>query len=482
VAKQGSTRRQRGEGTIRRRPNGRGYEWRGWCVPESGGERARISLYAPSAAALLEKVNAIRGTITSSPPSTGEGVSVWQMLSSWLESIQPGKKTIGRRGGIRAGTWERYENIARLHLTPLHKVELSRLTTPMIDATIAGVKGSPRVKEMTGQVLRTALSWAVRKEIILKNPAIDATLPEVPRRSFPPFNIGDVARMLEAVRDHPLEALYVLALMTGARLGELLALTDRDVFLGRDRRSMHVPMPSSGKYLGEAAAPQEPGAPDFPAIVISKTLTWRPDGPFFGAIKTASAGGAGNRRVVPLSKTSVDALQRHFERRSSLGLQPEALHDVLAEIGWADNAKRPAPQRRGRAHNARLQDLIFTTSSGLPFRHSGGSSPLVQWKAIVKAHNLPSTTFHGLRHIAASTMLASNGGDLWATSQIIGHSDTRMLQKTYGHLLNAGADTINSLEALIGGAVKAGKKAPGVAKQARKKKSSGVLRGKPKRR
>jgi hypothetical protein len=100
----------------------------------------------------------------------------------------------------------------------------------------------------------------------------------------------------------------------------------------------------------------------------------------------------------------------------------------------------------------------------------------------VKAHNLPSTTFHGLRHIAASTMLASNGGDLWATSQIIGHSDTRMLQKTYGHLLNAGADTINSLEALIGGAVKAGKKAPKAPKRARNKKTSGVLGGTKKRR
>ena len=99
----------------------------------------------------------------------------------------------------------------------------------------------------------------------------------------------------------------------------------------------------------------------------------------------------------------------------------------------------------------------------------------------MKAHNLPSTTFHGLRHIAASTMLQASGGNLFETSQILGHSDTRMLQRTYGHLLNAGADTISSLETLVGGAVRAGKKAPGAAEQARKKKTSGVLRGKPKR-
>ncbi len=467
MAKLGSTRRQRGEGTIRRRSNQKGYEWRGWCVPESGGERVRISVYAPSSVELVEKVNKIRGTITSSPPSTGEGVSVWQMLSSWLESIQPGKKTIGRRGGIRAGTWERYENIVRLHLAPLHNIELSRLTTDKINETIAEVKGSPRVQEMTGQVLRTALSWAVRKEIIVKNPAIDASLPEVPRRQVAPFNIGDVARILEAVRDHPLEALYVLAIMTGARSGELLALTLDDVFL-------------------EPNDPR-PNAPKVPSIVIYKTLTWSGGRPSLAPLKTSSAGGAGERRTIPLGKIAIDALNRHEYRQANNGLlEPEMwkrLEQVIrkSRADAGDDISKPVARYPRMGYNPREAGLIFTTPTGQPIRHSGGSSPLVQWKAIVKAHNLPSTTFHDLRHIAASTMLQASGGNLFETSQILGHADTRMLQRTYGHLLNAGADTISSLEALVSGAVKANKKAPKAAKRARNKKTSGVLGGAKKR-
>ena len=85
--------------------------------------------------------------------------------------------------------------------------------------------------------------------------------------------------LFEFVRGDRLEALYVLAITTGLRQGELLGLKWGDVDL-------------------EAATLQ-----------VRRTLTTAKDGPVLAAPKTKSS-----RRTVRLSETALQALRGHLER------------------------------------------------------------------------------------------------------------------------------------------------------------------------
>jgi integrase len=63
---------------------------------------------------------------------------------------------------------------------------------------------------------------------------------------------------------------------------------------------------------------------------------------------------------------------------------------------------------------------------------------------------VPNCSFHELRHSYAS-MLVNNGVPLAFVAAQLGHSDTRMVEKHYGHLApNALAESIRTLAPLLG--------------------------------
>jgi len=71
-------------------------------------------------------------------------------------------------------------------------------------------------------------------------------------------------------------------------------------------------------------------------------------------------------------------------------------------------------------------------------------------EAACKAAGLDRLTFHELRHTAASTWIAA-GMDLILVARQLGHSDTRMVEKHYGHLCpNAAAARFRALAPELG--------------------------------
>ena len=92
---------------------------------------------------------------------------------------------------------------------------------------------------------------------------------------------AEQARMLfDAARGERLEALYILAVTTGLRQGELLGLKWDDVDL------------------------------DTGTLRVRRTLTTAKGGPVLSAPKTK-----GSRRSVKLSQTALEALGSHLERQ-----------------------------------------------------------------------------------------------------------------------------------------------------------------------
>jgi len=103
------------------------------------------------------------------------------------------------------------------------------------------------------------------------------------------------------------------------------------------------------------------------------------------------------RRSVPIADVAMDKLRVHVE----------------AAVGW----KHPAA-------------LLFTSPEGEVLRPANWRRR--HFAAATKAAGFDITP-HDLRHSAASIFIAA-GANPWMLAEILGHTDTRMIDRVYGHL------------------------------------------------
>jgi integrase len=93
-------------------------------------------------------------------------------------------------------------------------------------------------------------------------------------------------------------------------------------------------------------------------------------------------------------------------------------------------------------------DLIFTNGGGKPWKRSNQGKPMSE--ACTRAKIKPAVSFHALRHSYAS-LAVMNGMPLLVLGRNLGHANTRMIEKHYGHL-SAGyvADTVRATAPTFG--------------------------------
>ncbi|BCL83684.1 hypothetical protein ccbrp13_61490 [Ktedonobacteria bacterium brp13] len=90
---------------------------------------------------------------------------------------------------------------------------------------------APQTVKHIHRVLHKALSDALKWQLVVRNVCDAVSAPRVPRKEMQVLSGKQGQQFLEAAKGDPLEALYVLALTTGMRQGELLALKWEDVDL-----------------------------------------------------------------------------------------------------------------------------------------------------------------------------------------------------------------------------------------------------------
>lgn len=121
------------------------------------------------------------------------------------------------------------------HVVPaLGNVKLSKLTPAHLQGFYrskldAGL--SPRTVQYLHVVLHRALKQALRWGLVTRNVAEAVDPPKVHKKEVTPLSPEQARAFLEAARGDRLEALYVLAVHTGMRQGELLSLRWEDVDL-----------------------------------------------------------------------------------------------------------------------------------------------------------------------------------------------------------------------------------------------------------
>lgn len=202
-----------GEGTIRKRSDGR---WEARLVLEDG---ARKSVYGKTRQDVSRVLAQMRHDREVGLSAHIERQTVAQYLGAWLEKVTH---------EIEPSSYVRYGRVIRCHLLDAFvHVQLSKVTAQHIQALYArkldaGISASG-VRYMH-VILHAALDDAVRLGTLQRNVSDFVNVPRLRRREIKPLTEAQARTLLAAAQGNRFEALYVLALATGMRRGELLAL------------------------------------------------------------------------------------------------------------------------------------------------------------------------------------------------------------------------------------------------------------------
>ncbi len=268
---------------------------------------------------------------------------------------------------------------------------LVQLTPPHVQALLNAKSDtglSPRTVAYIRSVLRQALRQGERWGMVGRNVASLAAPPRVPRREVRPLSPDQARRFLEAINGDRLESLYVLAIGTGLRQGEILGLSWADVDL------------------------------DAATVTVTHALQ-RVD----GRLVLVEPKSRTSRRVVPLPAFAIDALQAQRRRQR---------HDrLLAGSRWQADERH----------------FVFTTTVGTSL---DGIAVTRRFQAILRVAGLPHQRFHDLRHAYASLLLA-RGVAARVVMETLGHSQIALTLNTYSHVMPALARAAaDEMDALLG--------------------------------
>lgn len=347
----------------------------------------------------------------------GDNLTVEQYSKIWLDSIE---------GAVTQRVLEGYESqfqlriipeigfrklaqVRPLHLQTMYK-KFKNLTTgdPLSPATIAKIHNQ----------ISSMFNAAYRQGLVKENPCNRVTLTRQSNTKMKFFNTEEAQRFLHALkleytyktkeriridssgkayqvksyerkRKEPLtiQAFFTLAVYSGARRGEITALTRKDVDFEHGVVSIQKAATRTKKY----------------GQIIKDTKS------------------AASRRLVTISQEAVFLLR---------DLKNEQMRHVL-EVGsyWTG--------KRGREYD---ENYIFTLDDGHMFSMGSASREIHR---IIKMYNdqyaqpgkeLPDIRLHDLRHTNA-TLLLSNGTDIETVAHRLGHARASVTLNVYGHAL-----------------------------------------------
>ena len=287
-------------------------------------------------------------------------MTVAQYLNHWLEA------DIDRR--VAARTAARYREIVEKNIIPkLGHVPVRKLTAVHIEAFEAElqregwVKARAKQKVKEGEeapiqekrglsaqtalhvhrTLSQALGHAVRLGVLFKNPARQVKPPRPPSREIKILGKNEITTLLNAAKAVGLYVPVLVAVTTGMRRGELLALRWSDI------------------------------DPTAAQLTVNQSLE-RIKGKFgFKSPKTKTS-----RRTITLPTITVQALRRHLKEQ----------HEARLKLGLGRDPR----------------GLVFARPDGQPM---DADTLTKAFRRLVASAKVTPITFHGLRHTHISHLL-----------------------------------------------------------------------------
>ncbi len=353
-------RRGHGEGSIFQRKDGR---WVAQITLENGEIKQYYRKSQQDALKVLRKaqLEQEQGRLATGPRQT-----VRQYLEYWLEIHQ---------ATLKLSTCALYRRHLDNHILPgLGHYQLQSLTADQVQAFYAKKQKeglSASTLRLLHAILYTAFKDAVQWKRLSHNVCDAVKLPRLNQHEVRPLDQEQARRLLAVAKGTPLECLLTLALVTGMRLGEILAL--RWIDISFEEKTLQV-RHTVDFIQGRGYVETEP--------------------------KTARS-----RRTLALPQIAMDALKQHRTAQLETRLQVGAR--------WKE------------------QGLVFPNGCGW---YLGRTRIHQIFKKLLLEAGLPPMRFHDLRHSAA-TILLSMGVNAKVVQEILGHSNISMTLGVYGHVL-----------------------------------------------
>jgi integrase len=299
--------------------------------------------------------------------------TVGEWIDIWLHEY--------KRPDLRPTTWDSYAYLVRVHLKPaIGHIPLKALRPEMVQRLYNEKRAeglSSRTVRYIHAVLHGALKQAVRNNLLARNVTEATTRPKEEKKEIRPLSQEEARQFLSVVEGDRLSAAFLLALGTGLRLGELLALRWDDLDLKAGTLTVR---------RGLCRVYDQEDGERKTRLVFQEPKSAR------------------SRRTIPMPSNILAALKKHKIRQNE--------ERLLVGAAYGD------------------QGLVFCTPIGTPIdprnmaRHFDGC---------LRKAGLPHVRFHDLRHTFATLMLEL-GQSPKTVQEILGHSTISITLDTYTHV------------------------------------------------
>jgi len=265
-------------------------------------------------------------------------------------------------------------SIGGLRLSRLRPLDIQQWRDAKLVEVSAKTKkpNSPTSVRLMQVTLQGALKHALRLELIARNPAELVPLPAKSDFEGTAWEPDEAMRFLAACAGHRLENLFVLALLTGMREGELLGLRWADIHW------------------------------DVNMLMVQSNVVWVRGRAHHGTPKRERS-----KRPVPLVPWAMDVLRRQEAQQLAERQQ--------ASAEWHD------------------LDLVFPNNVGNPINTSTFRTRV--FHPLIKAAGVPAIRFQDIRGTTA-TLLAFLGVDEAIIQKLLGHAAVQTTRRHYIHLLD----------------------------------------------
>jgi integrase len=359
--------RANGEGTVYQRADGL---WVAQMVVRSTGKRR--SFYGRTQKDVLQKLKAAQAEETSGTYIEPSKITVAEWLDTWLKTY--------KKHDLRQTTWDCYEMLVRRYIVPaIGSVRLQQLQPQMLQQLYNDVlaKGkSRRTAALIHTVIHAALDQAVQNQVVQRNAAEAAHPPRQEKQERRCLSSEETMRLIEAAKGERLYAAIVLALSTGLRRGELLALKWEDVDFENKLLYVRRNLVTIRNQEGRTKTRNVEQSP--------KTKT--------------------SNRILPLSDELIDLLKEHQRKQ-------EEDKTTFGE-GYQDNG------------------FVFCTTKGTPISPRNFSRFVAR---IAEKAGLKGVSPHTLRHTFA-TRLAELGVYPTVVQKLLGHATVDVSMEVYSHV------------------------------------------------